>query len=442
MSERLPARVVFGYALGSLGTTVLAAVLTSWIYYYYSPPPDASLLLLLSPGLVAAIRIVERILGAMIEPLVGHLSDRTRTRFGRRIPWIALGAPVLTGSFIAIWFAPQDRGPDDWLTIAYLGLLLVLFWGSFTAVVAPYLALLPELSRSDSTRLRLSTWLAVFEVLGNVGAGVGAALLVTRGPTTLGPLSLDNGFQLAGIVFGSIAFFCYAAVVLLVREPPMEQVKPVHFSLFEAAAQSLRNPQFVPYAFGVGGFRVATTTAMIGVPFIAKVLMGTDEETAGYMLAVIPVIAVLSFPVVQRLANLHGKAAVFRWGGIGFVVLMPLMGTIGLVPGISPLLHGIVLFVLSGFSVATVLVLPRALLADVIDVDETRTGLRREAIYNGMGGVVEKAGDAVAFGLIGVLFALFGNSTDAPLGLRLLGFGAAAGVLAGLFVFRRYGRTA
>lgn len=436
MSERLPARVVFGYAAGSFANALIAIVLTSWIYYFYSPPEDAKTALLLSPWIVGIVRVLERIAGALIEPLVGHFSDRTNSRFGRRIPWIAFGAPILCGSFCAIWF-PPGGGADDPLIIAYLGVMLILFWGSYTAVVAPYLALLPELSKTDEGRLRLSTWLAVFEVLATIAGSIGAGILIDAGH--IGPIG--DGFKLTGIVFGLISLSGFAIVVLSVKEPTVGQVKPVEFSLFRAAAESLKNPEFLPYATGVAGYRLATTSAVIGVPYIATVLMHTDEATAGYMLAIIPVIAVIAFPIVQRLSSVHGKAAIFRAGGIGFVIVLPLMGTIGLVPGVPPMVHGLLLFVLAGFPVATLMVLPRTLLADVIDVDEKRTGYRREAMYNGMAGVVEKAGEAASFGLVGVLFEQLGNSSSEPLGLRLLGAGAACGVLIGLFVFRRYGAS-
>ena len=183
---------------------------------------------------------------------------------------------------------------------------------------------------------------------------------------------------------------------------------------------------------------MATATAVAGIPYLGTELMGLDEEHAALLLAVIIVFALIAIPFVERLANRRGKAAVFRLGGIGFLITLPMMGLIGLIPGVPPLVLGVLLFVLSGFPVATMLVLPRALLADVIDVDEARTGYRREAMYNGMSGVVEKAGEAASAVSIGVLFDTLGNGGTRVLGLRLVGVAAAIGVLLGLWLFRRY----
>jgi GPH family glycoside/pentoside/hexuronide:cation symporter len=96
---------------------------------------------------------------------------------------------------------------------------------------------------------------------------------------------------------------------------------------------------------------------------------------------------------------------------------------------------------MDGFPVAGLMVLPRALLAEVIDRDQENTGLRREAMYNGMSGVLEKMGEALALGVLGVLFQQFGNSSSSPLGLRLMGVAAGVFVVLGLLAFRKYGAT-
>lgn len=435
---RLPWRVVLGYASGQFGTALLPLVLISWILYFYSPPEGGAALALLSPVVLGNIRLVERIVGAFLEPIVGYWSDRTRTRWGRRLPWIVLGLPFLVSSFVLIWFPPSATRVDDPRVIVHCALMLMAFYLSYTIVVAPYVALLPELTGDPKQRVRLSVWMSVFEVLSNIVGALGAGALVGLGAITVAGVAFENGFELLGVVTGALALLAFVPVPLLVREPPRTEAHDVRFSLSEAVITSLKNPEFIPYACATGGFRFATTCAVVGIPFIATQLMGTDEEMAGVMLAIIIVIAMLSFPLVQWLSNRYGKARVFRWAAVGYIVVLPLIGAIGLVPGVEPLVQGVVLFVLSGFSTATLFVLPRALLADVIDLDEQRTGYRREAMYNGMAGVVEKFGEALATGLVGYLFAFFGNSSASPGGLRLVGIAAAVGLGGGMLVFRRY----
>lgn len=428
--------MVLGYSAGSLGTGLLPVILVGWMMYFYSPPAGEGLILI-SAVMLGQIRMYERIIGAVVEPMIGYLSDRTRSRFGRRIPWIAIGLPFLIASFVMIWFPPAGEGVDDLRVLLHCGITLMIFFAAYTVVVAPFVAMLPELTTDSAERVRLSMWMSYFEVLSNVAGAVGAGLLVGAGATRVLGIDFDNGYQLLGVVVGVVSFLSFLPVVLIVREPARASSHEIPFSLWRAMVESLKNPQFVPYAFAVSGFRFGTTCVVIAIPFIATQLMGTNEEVAGFMLAIIIIVAALAFPLVSKLAEKHGKARVFRWGALGYLIVLPLTGTIGMLP-ISPMIHGAVLFVAAGFSTATVLVLPRALIADVIDVDEQRTGYRREAMYNGMSGVLEKVGEALATGFVGFLFQFYGNSAGQPLGIRLVGAGAAVGVGAGLLMFRRY----
>ncbi|MBI2376369.1 MAG: MFS transporter [Deltaproteobacteria bacterium] len=444
MSEagsKLRPGVSAAYAAGNFANSILPIVLLSWILYFYSAPEDAGRAVLLSPMVIGAIRGVERLFGAVIEPIVGHLCDRTNTRFGRRLPWIFFGAPLFCASFAAIWFPPGGMPTDSPVVVAYFTVTLVLFWASYTAVVGPYLALLPELVADGPGRVRLSIWLALFEALANVVGAVVAGMIISIPGAMLLGVHFKDGYEILGVVLGAVALAVYALMLAIVREPPRTPAHDIPFRFSEAIKTSLANPTFLPYAIGLAGYRAGSSAAVIGIPFVATQLMKASEEVAGYMLGVIIVFATVGFPVVQVLSNRFGVPKVFRWCGIGFVVVLPLIGTIGLFP-VSPMVHGVILFVLAGFSVAGLMVLPRALLAEVIDIDHASTKLRREAMYNGMSGVVEKGGEALSLGVIGFLFERFGNSASSPLGLRLMGVAAGVFVVIGLFAFRGYEESA
>ncbi len=430
-------RVVLAYAVGAFGQGLLPLIVGSWLMYFYNPPEGEGVILL-SAAMIGTIRLVERGAGAFIEPLVGHLSDRTRSRFGRRLPWIALGLPFLCVSFVMLFFPPSGLPVDDPKVVVQLAISLMVFYAAYTCVFAPYSALHPEIARDAPQRVRLSMWMSVFEVASNVSGSVVAAPMIGMGAMTVLGIALANGFELLAVVAAAAAFISVLPVLLLVREPPQEDGQGrASFGFREAVAVSLSNQAFLRYGAMIFALRLASFSAVLAVPYLGTELMRVSASTASLMLAVIIVVATLAFPLVQGLANRRGKAQVIRWGALGYVVTLPLMGTIGLGP-LPPLVHGVILFFMAGFSTATLFVLPRPLLADVIDHDEKRTGLRREAMYTGMSGVVEKLGEAVATGAVGYLFQWFGQSRSHPLGLRLVGLIGATGLLGGLFVFRRY----
>lgn len=427
MARYVPA----GFAQG-----LLPLIVGSWLMYYYSPPAGEGRVLLL-PATIGLIRLLERVAGAVIEPWFGYLGDRTRSRFGRRRPWMALGMPALLLAFVLLWFPPEADRPDAPQTVLYLAAVLMVFHAAYSAVFISYNALLPALATRSEQRVRLSMGMAAFEVLSNVAGAVGAAPLVGLGAVTVAGVAFANGFQVLGVICGSVSLLALLPV-LTVDEPERNLGPTQAFSFFDSLRMSAKNRHFMGYGGLMMGMRMASMSSIIAVPFVGTQLMGLDEGQASLLLAVIIIVATVAFPVVERLSLRFGKATVMRWGGVGFIVVLPLIGTVGLVPQLPALVHGTLLFALAGFSVATLFVLPRALLADIIDRDAEATGHRREASYSGMSGVVEKIGEALATGMVGVLFQFFGNSTESPMGLRLVGVFAAFGVGVGLLSFARY----
>src|SRR5690606_26163850 len=154
------------------------------------------------------------VVDAVADPLVGLWSDGARTRWGRRRPFIVAGAPLLALSFWLLWTAPPAW--SDAVTFAYLAIVLSLFFFFFTVVVAPYLALLPEISRDRRQRLQLAGWQAAFNVIGVVIAGLAA-----------GPLIEAWGFAGMGLALAAVALPFLLAPAAAVRERPGAVEEPL-----------------------------------------------------------------------------------------------------------------------------------------------------------------------------------------------------------------------
>src|SRR5690606_8695796 len=164
------------YGSGYLGIALTTYIVSTWVTYAYAPPAGRGLEPLLPVGLVGIAVAIGRVVDAVADPLVGLWSDGARTRWGRRRPFIVAGAPLLALSFWLLWTAPPAW--SDAVTFAYLAIVLSLFFFFFTVVVAPYLALLPEISRDRRQRLQLAGWQAAFNVIGVVIAGLAAGPLI------------------------------------------------------------------------------------------------------------------------------------------------------------------------------------------------------------------------------------------------------------------------
>jgi GPH family glycoside/pentoside/hexuronide:cation symporter len=142
-------------------------------------------------------------------------------------------------------------------------------------------------------------------------------------------------------------------------------------------------------------------------------------------------------PLVNRLVRRGTKAGTYRLAMGALVLLLPGLALVGLLPGPPPLAQGLVYVAMLGLPMAALFVLPNPILADVVDEDETRTGLRREGIYFAAAGTLNKLGFALSTVIFGLLLQSFGFSTAQPLGVRLVGPVAGLGMLLGLLIFVR-----
>lgn len=430
----------FAYSVGNFGVGLLPSIIGSWAMYYYAPPAQegSCLKTYVAMALIGTMLAIGRVAEAILNPFIGDWSDKIKTRWGRRIPFIVIGAPIMVVAMLLVWFPPVANESITnavwvcfWMTITSL---------AFAAVVAPYLSLLPELTPHNNERLTVSAYMAVFEVLGMIVAATAAGYIINAykcGVLVFGDISL-NGFQIAGIVFGIVTLLAFWVTGFGIKEKEYSEAKNVTLPFLQGAKEVMKNNAFTPYLALVTAFRVGIDMVIVVIPYVVTTMMGGSEEDAGNIMAVVMVGAVLLFPVVNILSQKYGKKTVTIWGGIGFCIILPLIITLGKIPGLDPMLHGYILFGFATFPVAVFNVTIRPLLADVIDYDETKTGFRREAMYNGMEGLFTRSGSGFAWILCSLLFAFFGSSVENPLGVMLAGPVGGAFVLLGTLLFLKY----
>ena len=140
------------YSLGYFGVSILNGLFMVWVLKVYVRDwfPDPKLQYWLVP-----VFLVGRVLDAVSDPLVGYFSDRTRTRWGRRKPYIALGTVPLTLAFALVWFPPGDV--NSITNLWWLLVISVSYFTLFSVVVNPYLAMLPDIARTNDDRVATSS---------------------------------------------------------------------------------------------------------------------------------------------------------------------------------------------------------------------------------------------------------------------------------------------
>jgi Na+/melibiose symporter-like transporter len=214
----------------------------------------------------------------------------------------------------------------------------------------------------------------------------------------------------------------------------------------------MRNDQFVAFLPSFILYNMGVLMITGALPYLTKAILeqgvegSADFELPGFgltldpvtgMLAVAIAVVVLLLPVMLRWSLRRGKRVVYARGMLAGVVVFPLMGLIGLLPGMSLTLQAVALAALVGIPLAPVQTFPNALIADITDYDYLRTGSRREALYYATQATFEKVAAAFAPAFLALLLVL-GSTTDNTLGIRLIGPAAGLATLGGYIVFRRY----
>lgn len=421
----LPRRTKLLYAASNVGSEALNRSRTLWLVYFYAPPSDANLPTLL-PGIVVGIVLVfGRVIGAFDEVLVGYFSDRTRSRWGRRIPYVVAGGPVWAIFAVLVFVPPGEAGTAT--TALYLLVVLELLFAFSAIAGVPYDALLPEIAPTTGDRVSVQSWKVYLGLLGTAIGLIGSDLLVD-----------GVGFKAMAVTMAALALGCrYVGLAGVWKRAKLSRT-PARIGVREALRVTFANKPFRVLLPTIVLFAVSFELLQALIPFYVHALVGRGSWLKPrVLLAVAIVTAVACVPLFALLARRTSKRRAYRLSMLAAALAFPLLGLAGLLPGIPSELQIIVATALVGAPIGAHFLFPVPLTADVIDDDSRKTKLRREGTYLGGSHFVERTATAFA-PLLLVLLRLLGDTRDHPLGVRLVGPVAGLIVLAGYFFFGSY----
>ena len=332
-------------------------------------------------GLIAIAIAVARSLDALTDPLMGWISDRTRTRWGRRKPWIALGAPLTALALIALFSPPETldaRGAAAWFAVCF-GLYFIFH----TIYVIPHEALGAEISLDYHERSSLFAWRAFFIALGTIIAAAAPAAVLE---------SLGKGAE--RIAFSSIA--CVIAVLLvslyalmLWRVPERQDFsKRSTNPLVPGVRRALRNQPFrIIFLSGLTNAIPAAIPAIL-LPYMVEYVIQPERPDLWLMILLVTYMAtgLVFIPIWMALSSRVGKLQTFvaaaTVGITGSVLLFFITE--------GDTTFALLIFFLTGTQSQVGNVLMPAMAADTIDYDELLTGRRREAQFSSFWAIVPK----------------------------------------------------
>jgi GPH family glycoside/pentoside/hexuronide:cation symporter len=394
MSVTLPTKTKVIYGIADLGISLLTASIQFFLLFFYTDIAG------IDPGLAGTALLVGKLTwDALNDPLFGYFSDRTRSRWGRRKPYMLLGAiPFGLSIWLLFSLPPGLVGLKAFLAVLGSFLLADTFQ---TIVSVPYYALSAELTYDYDERTSLISIRMIFTVLGYI---LGAALTTAVAGffISLG-WTKNAAYSGMGAVFGVVAIITLLITTLGIKEVQHADQVPARMPILPQIKQVLRNRPFVQYMIMSTIISISFTLLTSLLPYFLTYQLGMTDQISLIMFTMLATIAIFLVPwryASRKLSKGPAYALGLAIASVG--ILMAFF----LPPGPTPLIY-VVAFV-AGLGFSAQYVFPWSMIPDVIEVDQAVTGERHEGIYFGINSFLGKLTGALGIAASGWALKLYG----------------------------------
>ena len=372
------------FSIGDLSTSIPLAILMFFQLFFLTDVAG------LNPAYAAWAVGIPRIWDAINDPLFGLISDRIRTRWGRRRVLLLFGAVPLGLTFMLMWLVPPFAPVG--LAIYYAA-TFILFDTLFTIIHVSYNSLTPELTSDYDERSTLNGYRMAFSIIGTLGTIILA--------TVMGWFISDKRvlFVILGVGLGLVSIIPPLVVFKVTREHDREKAG-VSLSLKQAITETLSNR---PFWMVMGLYLLSWTTASIMsavLIYFANYYLRVPEQ-ANYFILLAEGSAILFIPFWVWMARKLDKRRAYIIGTLSWVVILLAISAIR--P--DQVLLAYLLAALSGSGIATAYVLPWAMIPDIIEIDQAKTGERREGSYYAFASFFQKLATGAAVWAMGQALA-------------------------------------
>ena len=408
-TEKLSRRTKWMYGSGDFGFALTNTILSVYFALFLTEVVGVM------PAVAAAAIFIGSTWDYINDPIVGYLTDRTRTRWGRRRPYLLFSALPFTLTFAMLWWIPPFENAAA-LT-AYYALAFALFDTAASFAYMPFYALTPELTSDYDERTGLTGIRMFFSIFASLVA-------FTLPLAMVGAFNPQNADRV--LIMGTVLGVVSAVTLLLVFFGTRERQEFVHqerAGFFESIKSSFKNR---PFVFGLLLFLFnGVTMAIIQVNLLYYIKYVVERESqSDIIMASIFVVAIIALPLWLWISRHLNK----RWAyiiGIAFLtVVLMVLASLNPQTGM-PLI--MTLCVLAGIGVSAMHVMPWAIIPDAIEYGELQTGKRNEGMFYSLITLAQKVASSIAVPLALLVLQFSGYMTDgsaqpdsAILGIRII----------------------
>lgn len=411
--SNLSTGVKLRFGIGDFGLSVMTASLQFYMLLYYTD------VVKIDPAIAGTAMLVGKLTWDMVnDVLFGYLSDRTRSRWGRRRPYLMFCAVPLALSFWLLFSLPQGMSN----VLAFFAIIgtFILFDTFHTMITVAYYSMTAELTTDYDERTGLSTVRMIFNVIGYI---FGAAITTMLAAMIRDSAGISNraAWSKVGLIFGILAAITVLITGITVRNKPAVNDEPTKLPPVRSLFSTLKNKPFLKFVIISAIMSTAFTVVTAMLPYFVIYQIHMESQMSLIMMLMLVTLAVFLVPC-QKVVNKMGKNKAYA---LGLVIACAGLLSSFFLPNSTTMLIYAIAFV-TGLGFSSQWVCPHSMLPDVVEYDELATCERREGIFYGMWGMTGKVTGALGVAICGWGLKIFGyvegvqQTATSLMGIRLM----------------------
>ncbi len=388
--DRIPFGIKLSYGIGDISNNIFIVTTGMYLLFFLTNVVGVN------PALAGTMLLFPKLLDVVLDPIMGMISDVTRSRFGRRRVYLLYGAVPFGVSFFAIFIVPGFQA--EFAKALQVSLLFALGCTIFAMVNVPYASMVPEMSDNYNERISITSFRMSFASIGALLAGGLTMLLVKAGGGGA------HGFRLMGGVFGVMivisCLVCFFGTRKATSLPPHKETPP----LKQQIRIVFKNYPFLMLMSSYFMQALAIGVMMAGFIYYVKYAMALPETIMNTAFPIFMITGLLFIPVWLAVGKRLGKIKSYY---IGLGIFTVAMGSLFFTDAALLWLFYAQIF-LAGVGFSSFQLFPFSMLPDTVEYDQMQSGLRREGVFSGMWSAGQKIAYSVGPPIVGFALALSG----------------------------------
>lgn len=424
--KKLTLGKIWLFGIGQFGWALLSGLIATWLVFFYQPDlaaQQAGQIIYIPQGrvvlgiitIIGAITALGRVFDAFTDPWIASMSDRCKSKNGRRIPFLKMAAVPLALATVLVFFAPVQE--TSWINAVWLFIMVIIYYLAITAYCTPYTALIPELGHTQKDRMTISTVISLTFI---VGTALAYSASVVWGALTPS-FGRITSIRLTICIYALVALFCMLVPVFTIREKDYVNAKPMEGTAFSSLAKTFKNRDFRVFVGSDILYWIGLTMFQTGLPFFVTSLLKLPENMAFIYFALMTAMSLVFYLPINIITNKIGKKKLVLFAFFAFAATYTYTIFLGNSLPIDPVIQGYILAIVAALPMAIFGILPQAMVADISQSDSIQTGENREGMFYAARTFAFKLGQSLSM----LMF-----TAVATIGLNGMGYRIAAGVAA------------